>query len=92
MRQEKVIELLGPGHSFAEALMLTDQRYILNADALVSSEVLPVSKAIIAARLSLPPQYFTKLLHAREAERLIKKDKRDIHIVDAARLKRDGVP
>lgn len=64
MRQEKVIELLGPGHSFAKALMLTDQRYILNADALVSSEALTVSKAIIAARPSLPPQYFTKLLPA----------------------------
>lgn len=160
--QEKVIELLGPGHSFAEALMFTDQRYILNADALASSEVLtvskqailaeirrdprfslrmlagisrrlhslvndveagalhsgmqrvigyllrendvhecaigevftvslPVSKGIIASRLSLTPEYFSKVLHDLEAERLIKIDKRDIHIIDAARLKHYGV-
>ena len=162
MGQEKVIDLLGPGQSFAEALMFTDQRYILNAEALGSSVVLtvskqailaeirrdprfslrmlagisrrlhslvndiesgalhsgmqrvigyllrendvqdcatgevftvslPVSKAIIASRLSLTPEYFSKVLHELEAESLIKIDKRDIHIIDAARLKHYGV-
>ena len=39
--QEKVIELIGPGQSFAEALMFTDQPYIINAQTL--SEVLLLS-------------------------------------------------
>lgn len=32
--QEKVIELVGPGGSFAEALMFTGQPYIINAQSL----------------------------------------------------------
>lgn len=155
--QEKVIELVGPGHTFAEALMFTSKPYILNAQALsntllltvgkqamleeierdprfslrmlagisrrlhglvhdiesgalhngmqrvigyllreqqtddaVGSEAytvsLPVSKATIASRLSLTPEYFSKVLHELEAERLIEIDKRDIRIIDVGRL------
>jgi len=160
--QEKVIELVGPGHSFAEALMFTSKPYILNAQALtnsilltvgkqamleeierdarfslrmlagisrrlhglvhdiesgalhsgmqrvigyllrehqnddtVSGEVytvsLPVSKATIASRLSLTPEYFSKVLHELEAEKLIEIDKRDIRIIDVKRLAGYGV-
>ena len=161
--QEKVIELLGPGASFAEALMFTGQPYIINAQALtdslvlsvgkravvqeieqdarfamrmlagisrrlhglvhdvqayalhsgmqrvigyllrdqtaedcVSGEVitvsLPVSKAVIASRLSLTPEYFSRVLHELEAAKLIEVDKRDIHILDAERLSRYSNP
>ena len=48
---------------------------------------LPVSKAIIASRLSLTPEYFSKVLHELEAESLIRIDNRDIHIIDDARLR-----
>ncbi|MEI8324449.1 MAG: Crp/Fnr family transcriptional regulator [Betaproteobacteria bacterium] len=160
--QEKIIELVGPGHSFAEALMFTDKPYILNAQALantllltvakqtmlteierdprfslrmlagisrrlhglvldiesgalhsgmqrvigyllreiqsddcVMGEVftvsLPVSKATVASRLSLTPEYFSKVLHELEAEKLIEIDKRDIRIIDMPRLARYGV-
>ena len=160
--QEKVIELVGPGQSFAEALMFTSKPYILNAQALantllltvskhcmlteieqdprfslrllagisrrlhglvhdiesgalhsgmqrvigyllrehqaddsVTGEVftvsLPVSKATIASRLSLTPEYFSKVLHELEAEKLIEIDKRDIRIIDVPRLARYGV-
>lgn len=159
--QEKVIELVGPGHSFAEALMFTDKPYILNAQALTSTLLLtvgkqcmleeierdprfslrmlagisrrlhglihdiesgalhsgmqrvigyllreheaedcatgevytvslPVSKATVASRLSLTPEYFSKVLHELEAERLIEIDKRDIRIIDVPRLARYG--
>lgn len=159
--QEKVIELVGPGHSFAEALMFTDKPYILNAQALTSTLLLtvgkqcmleeigrdprfslrmlagisrrlhglvhdiesgalhsgmqrvigyllreheaedrtaggvytvslPVSKATIASRLSLTPEYFSKVLHELEAEKLIEIDKRDIRIIDVPRLARYG--
>ena len=155
--QEKVIEIIAPGQSFAEALMFTNRPYILSAQALsdglvlsitkaavigeverdarfalrmlagisrrlhglvhdveayalhsglqrvigyllrdqqaedcVSGEVitvsLPVSKATIASRLSLTPEYFSRVLHELEAAGLIDVDKRDIHILDAKRL------
>lgn len=154
--QEKVIELAGPGISFAEALMFTGKPYIINAQALSESVVLsvgkaavvreigddprfamrmlagisrrlhglvhdvqayslhngmqrvigyllhpleetpatntalkvslPVSKATIASRLSITPEYFSRVLHELESAGLITVDKREIHIPDAARL------
>lgn len=162
--QEKVIELAGPGVSFAEALMFTDKPYIINAQALADALVLsvgkaavvreieddprfamhmlagisrrlhglvhdvqayslhsgmqrvigyllhslpedgagsghadcreavalnvslPVSKATIASRLSITPEYFSRVLHELEQAGLIRIDKRDIHIPNAARL------
>lgn len=185
--QEKVIELIGPGNSFAEALMFTGKPYIVNAQALtdtllltvtkaaVLAEIerepkfalrmlagisrrlhglvhdveayalhsgvqrvigyllrdlpvpalpdtgdsapmplggaevtpgcatscreaagaptsytvsLPVSKATVASRLSLTPEYFSRVLHELEAARLIEIDKRDIRILDTGRLAR----
>jgi CRP-like cAMP-binding protein len=156
--QEKVIELVGPGHSFAEALMFTGRPYIVNAQALtdtlllsvskqavvgeierepkfalrmlagisrrlhglvhdveayalhsgmqrvigyllreqVLDEVavqaeaitvsLPVSKATIASRLSLTPEYFSRVLHELEGAGLIEIDRREIRIRDVQRL------
>ena len=157
--QEKVIELVGPGQSFAEALMFTDKPYIINAQALtdtllltvqksaVLAEIdrdrrfalrmlagisrrlhalvgdveayalhsglqrvigyllrdqapedeasngevtvsLPVSKATIASRLSLTPEYFSRVLHELESKGLIEVDKRDIRIRDPQALAR----
>lgn len=160
--QEKVIDLVGPCHSFAEALMFGDKPYILNAQALTSTLLLtvskrcvlgeierdprfslrmlagisrrlhglvhdiesgalhsgmqrvigyllrehqpdeaaadaaftvalPVSKAVIASRLSLTPEYFSKVMHELEAQGLIEIDKRDIRIIDARRLQLYGL-
>jgi len=154
---EKVIELCGPGHSFAEAVMFMDMPYMISAqtltdsliltvdkaavmseiaanpsfslrmlaglarrlhglvkdveaytlhsgvqrvigyllgDRLSESEVasesitvtLPVSKAAIASRLSLTPEYFSRVLNELEGAGLIEVDKRDIRIPDTARL------
>ena len=47
---------------------------------------LPVSKATIASRLSLTPEYFSRVLHELESAGLIEIDKRDIRIVDSKRL------
>jgi CRP-like cAMP-binding protein len=156
--QETVIELVGPGNSFAEALMFTGKAYIINAQALtetllltvardaVVAEIerdprfamrmlagisrqlhrlvsdveayalhsgvqriigyllrdqpcddaaapgaamtvsLPVSKATVASRLSLTPEYFSRVLHDLETAGLVRIDKRDVHILDARRL------
>lgn len=157
---EKVIDIIGPGQSFAEALMFTSRPYIINAQALsdclllsvkkqaVESEIeqdprfalrmlagisrrlhglvhdveayalhsgvqrvigyllrdiaadstqpvmvsLPVSKATIASRLSLTPEYFSRVLHELEGAGLVRIDKRDIHILDASALGRYQPP
>jgi CRP/FNR family transcriptional regulator, dissimilatory nitrate respiration regulator len=56
-----------------------------NGDAPVTVS-LPVSKATIASRLSLTPEYFSRVLHELEAAGLVRIDKRDIHILDAQAL------
>lgn len=154
---EKVIEIIGPGHSFAEAMMFLRKPYSLNAQTLTDtllmtmskrtafSEIerdsrfsmhmlsgishwlhrllldvesytlqsgmqrligyllrdvelecggdlgivtvfLPVSKATIASRLSLTPEYFSRVLHQLESDRLIEIDKREIRLLDVRRL------
>ena len=161
--QEKVIEIVGPGQSFAEALMFTGRPYIVNAQTLADSLVLsigkeavvaeigrdsrfalrmlagisrrlhglvhdvqahalhsgaqrvigyllrdasadesssdeaftvslPVSKATIASRLSLTPEYFSRVLHELEAAGLVRIDKRDVHILDPRRLATHQAP
>ncbi len=161
--QEKVIEIVGPGQSFAEALMFTHRPYIVNAQALADSLVLtigkqvvldeigrdprfalrmlagisrrlhglvhdvqayalhsgaqrvigyllrdmasddsrsgepftvtlPASKATIASRLSLTPEYFSRVLHEFEAAGLVRIDKRDVHILDPKRLATHQAP
>jgi CRP-like cAMP-binding protein len=154
---EKVIELCGPGHSFAEAVMFMGAPYVVSAQTLsetllltISKEVvlreittssdfalrmlaglsrrlhglikdveayalhsgvqrvigyllgdrmdesdvvsetitvtLPVSKASIASRLSLTPEYFSRVLNELETAGLIQVNKRDIHVPDTASL------
>ena len=157
--QEKIIQIVVPGGSFAEALMFTDEPYFINAQALsetvllsVSKRivlqeierdpkfcmrmlaglsrrlhglvqdvqayslhsgvervigyllrdlpeegdttagakrvVLPVSKANIASRLSMTPEYFSRVLHELQGKGLIEVDKREIRIPDPRRLLR----
>jgi CRP/FNR family transcriptional regulator, dissimilatory nitrate respiration regulator len=154
---EKVIEIMGPGQSFVEAMMFTGSPYIVNAQVLADSRVLsisksavvgeiehdprlamrmlagisrrlhglvldvesyalhsglqrvigdllrdqvgedrgsgeavtaslPVSKATIASRLSLTPEYVSRVLHELEAASLVRIDKRDVHVLDVQRL------
>lgn len=155
---EKVIELCGPGHSFAEAVMFMGVPYVVSAQTLTETLLLtidktavlreieadsrfalrmlagisrrlhglikdvqgyalhsgvqrvigyllgdhmnasedapaqavtvalPVSKSTIASRLSLTPEYFSRVLHELEAAGLIRVDKRNIHIADTAKL------
>ncbi len=154
--QEKVIELIGPGSSFGEAMMFTDRPYIINSQALTDTLLLTVqkeavvgeierdprfamrmlagisrrlhglvrdveayalhsgvqrvigyllrdvaegadhrqpmtvslevSKATVASRLSLTPEYFSRVLHELESAGLLRIDKRDVHILDRDRL------
>jgi len=60
--QEKVIELVGPGHSFAEALMFTGKPYILNAQALTGTLLLSVGKQVILNEIQLDPRFSMRML------------------------------
>ena len=155
--QEKVIELIGPGASFAEALVFLGRPCLVNAQVLTDSLLLsvaretivaevrrdgdlalrmlaglsrrlhglvhdvqayalqsgvqrvigyllrdqvtdegvqrgavtvslPVSKATLASRLSLTPEYFSRVLRELEEAGLIEVDKRDIRLLDPQRL------
>jgi CRP/FNR family transcriptional regulator, dissimilatory nitrate respiration regulator len=154
---EKVVEIIGPGFSFGEALMFVGKPYIVTATALADSLLLhvkretvfeelardplfarkmlaglsrklhglvsdlesvtlktgrervigylmrqegagdeadapysvslPVSKAIVASRLNLTPEHFSRILHELAASGLIEVDGRDIRIADPKRLR-----
>jgi CRP-like cAMP-binding protein len=60
--QEKVIELVGPGHSFAEALMFTGKPYIVNAQALTDSKVLSVKKQAVLSEIESDPRFSLRML------------------------------
>jgi CRP-like cAMP-binding protein len=154
---EKVVEIVGPGYSFGEALMFMDRPYVLMAQALADSLLLhvskeavysglehdtafarkmlaglsrrlhglitdvesyslqsgtqrvigyllrqdedqasaaapytvtlPTSKAIVASRLNLTPEHFSRILHELTAAGLISVEGRDVVIQDVARLR-----
>ena len=156
--QEKVVEIIGPGSSFGEALMFMEKPYIVMAQTLADTMLLhvakeavfdgarsasrisrrrcwrasragctalisdvesyslqsgtqrvigyllrqddaqaadsgatkltlPASKAIVASRLNLTPEHFSRILHDLQSLGLITVDGRDVHIVDVERLR-----
>ena len=66
--------------------LLSDLRSESEGEAISATVSLPVSKASIASRLSLTPEYFSRVLHELESAGLIRVDKRDIHIADTGKL------
>ena len=154
---EKVVELVGPGMSFGEALMFMDKPYVVMAQTLADSLLLhvskeavfhglehdptfakrmlagmsrrlhglitdvesyslqsgtqrvigyllrqeedhpgapasyavtlPTSKAIVASRLNLTPEHFSRILHDLAEAGLIAVEGRDVTIKDVARLR-----
>jgi CRP-like cAMP-binding protein len=153
---EKVVEVIGPGFSFGEALMFLGKPYIVTATALADSLLLfvrketvfeeiardptfarrmlaglsrklhnlmsdleavtlksgrervigylmrqegavdgdapyavslPVSKAIVASRLNLTPEHFSRILHELMTAKLIEVDGRSVRILDPRRLR-----
>jgi len=59
---EKVVQILGQGQSFGEALMLMDKPYIVFAQALTDSLLLHVSKAAIYEELTRDHNLCRKML------------------------------
>lgn len=59
---EKVVEIIGPGHSFGEALMFMEKPYIVSAQALADTLLLHVAKATIFDQLARDPHFARKML------------------------------
>jgi CRP-like cAMP-binding protein len=59
---EKVVEIIAPGHSFGEALMFMEKPYIVMAQALTDSLLLHVSRAVVFAELERDPKFARKML------------------------------
>jgi CRP-like cAMP-binding protein len=150
---EKVIDIIGPGQSFGEALMFMDRPYVVGASALAdtlllhvakdtlfgeierdprlarrmlaglssrlhmmvkdlealslktatqrvvgylltlgeddaSRVTLPAQKSLVASRLNLTPEYFSRILHELGDAGLVRIEGREIEILDREGLRR----
>lgn len=59
---EKVVEIVGPGNSFGEAVMFMDKPYIVTAQALVDTMLLHVAKPAVFDELERTPRFARKML------------------------------
>ena len=59
---EKVIEILGPGRTFGEAVMFMDMNYVVSSQALADSVVLHVLKSTVFSELEHNPTFARKML------------------------------
>lgn len=59
---EKVVELIGPGQSFGEAVMFMDKPYPVFAQALSDALVLHIGKNVIAGGIDSDPAFCRKML------------------------------
>jgi len=59
---EKVVEIVGAGNSFGEAVMFLDRPYPVFAQALVASEVLQISQAAVFGLLEDDPSFARAML------------------------------
>ncbi len=60
--QEKVIELMGPGRSFAEAIMFMDIPYAVGAQTLADSLLLHVAKDAVNAEIANNPAFSKRMI------------------------------
>lgn len=60
--QEKVIEIAGPGITFAEALMFTERPYIISTQALSDTLLLSVGKDAVVDEIERDPRFALRLL------------------------------
>lgn len=59
---EKVVELMGPGQSFGEAVMFTEKPYPVYAQALVDSMLLHVAKGVVFEEIERDPKFARKMI------------------------------
>lgn len=59
---EKVVDLLGPGQSFAEAVMFMEKPHVVTAQSLADSMLLYVSKAAVFDELERDPRFARRII------------------------------
>lgn len=59
---EKIIELIGPGHSFGEALMFMEKPYIVGAATLADTMLLHIAKESVFGTLERNPAFARRML------------------------------
>lgn len=59
---EKVVEIIGPGFSFGEAVMFVEKPYVVTAQALADSMLLHVPKSAVFEEIERDPKFARKLL------------------------------
>jgi len=59
---EKVVDLLGPGQSFGEAVMFMEKPHVVTAQALADSMLLYVSKAAVFDELERDPRFSRRII------------------------------
>ena len=69
--QEKVIELAGPGTSFAEAIMFIDKPHFINAQTLTDTLLLSVGKRAVLDEIALDPRFALRMLYEHEGRWLL---------------------
>lgn len=62
----------------------------LEDDGGAGRATLPAQKSLVASRLNLTPEYFSRILHELAAEGLVRVEGRDIEILDPERLRAFG--
>lgn len=67
---EKVIDILGPGQSFGEALMFSDRAYVVYGQALADTLLLHITKEVIDAEIAADPR-LARVMLASLSRRLI---------------------
>ncbi len=59
---EKVVELMGPGQSFGEALMFIEAPYLVTAEAIDDSKLLHVDRDTVFAEIDRDPRFARRML------------------------------
>ncbi|MBI3937982.1 MAG: Crp/Fnr family transcriptional regulator [Betaproteobacteria bacterium] len=59
---EKVVELMGPGQSFGEAVMFVEKPYVVYAQALADSMLLHIAKAVVFEEIERDPGFARKMI------------------------------
>ena len=59
---EKVVELMGPGQSFGEAVMFLDRPYLVTATALTDTMLLLVSRRAVLEEIDRDPRFARRML------------------------------
>jgi CRP/FNR family transcriptional regulator, dissimilatory nitrate respiration regulator len=59
---EKVVELIGPGQSFGEALMFMEKPYVVYAQALADTLLLHIAKAVVFEEIEREPVFARKMI------------------------------